>query len=229
MHAKHTEKSHKSLAQRIAMYIILVGVIILGIYLLKPSLPQKQSVQQPCQYDNAVCSYLSKLRDPSKHYGGPFTVSITTIGANQAQSRVVIKSDAQNNLDIITYDEHVLTGQRIVLGDTVYNRNLASNTWTKTNNTIDPALRNIKEKSLREVTKSGTDVSYKFIGDSKCGKKTCMKYELITKPQSPDKTYVLFTQTNHILKEIIKQSPDGSTSDILFVYTEVTITPPPTR
>ena len=219
-------KKQKPLLVIISMYMVLLIAIVAGIYFLKAShTPPKEPVA--CQYDPDVCLFLATVQNPKKYYSGSFTANILITKADNTQSRVIISSDPVGNLELISYNENTFTGQSLIFGKTMYIKSIKTNTWTKSQTPPYLMLSDFKQKALTEVAKSGTNVSYQFLGESPCGKDSCIKYHVITPPSGKIKTYVLFDKNSHLLKEMISQTPQHFTTDTLFFLTPVNITPPP--
>jgi uncharacterized protein YpmB len=228
-HPLHAHKKQKPASVVVLFTFILLCVITGGILMIKSSTSPTPTKEEEvvCQYDENVCGYLTKLDNPQEHYKGSFTASITTTEKDGKESLVIIKSDGGRNLNVISYNKDILVGESTIYDNTVYVRDLKTNTWTKTDTIPNEAFIQLKQRSLREVNKSGSGVSYTLLGTAKCGKKTCFKYQLKTPTTGETKTYVLFTMTQHMLKEVITISPENLTTDTLFVYNTVEITPPP--
>lgn len=217
--------SRKPLSVLILMPVILLIVIITGIYLMQSPI-QTPKQTKSCQYDSDVCLFFDNMQKKTTKYTDAFTATIITTQKNKTNSKVIIKTDGNKNLDMIIYRNDVLVGQSTVFENALFTKDLKTNTWTQSQAAVDTRLQNFKEKSLAEVSKTGDSVSYTFIRSVPCGSLTCMKYQRKESKNDPTKTYIFFDTNAHLLREIHITTPDGVMTQTLFTYTPVSITHP---
>lgn len=215
----------KPLSILILMPIILIIVILTGIYLMQAP-PKKTAQTKSCQYDTDVCLFFDNMQKKTTKYKDAFTATILTTKKDNTTSKVIVKTDGKNNLDMTVYKDDKVQGQSIVFNNTLYVKDILTDTWTQSQAAVDSRLHNFKEKSLAEVSRTGATVSYVFLRSIPCEALTCMKYQRKESKNDPTKTYIFFDTNAHLLREIQITTPDGTTSQTHFSYTPVSITNP---
>src|SRR3954469_21849938 len=169
-------RKQKSVGLILLISLVLIGVIFLGVYLIRSPLSHTSNTPA-CQYDPDVCMFFTAMQKRNIMPTGSLIATITTTTQNQPASQIIVRADGKNNLSITSYKNGALQGESILYANNLYTKNPKDNTWIASPTPVDSALRNFRQKTFAEINKTGVDASYVFIRSTPCKELTCMKYQ----------------------------------------------------
>ena len=195
--------------------------------------PEVKKVQQEmlanCKYDADFCRYAAN-GIVALSSGYTMTSESTY---NGKVSKTIMKSDGKENSESITYSDGKEEGSFISLDKTTYMKGPGEKEWTEfpptkdetgkpTTNLFD--FESLK-KELGNATKDATEsFMVKRVGTEKCGKETCVIFEMSDKT-SPVTTKIWVDTSAYLARKMESKSKDG-VSTMTFEYGSVTISKP---
>ncbi|MBP9719381.1 MAG: hypothetical protein KBD46_02845 [Candidatus Levybacteria bacterium] len=228
------QKKQKPVAFILLVCMVLIIVIATGIFLMKSNItPQKIDTvkKSDCQYDKPVCDFLSKLNTKNAVYSGPITTTITITKPNKPPQtdHVVFQTDAKNNLHITSAKNDKTNNEVVMIGNTLYMKNLSSGVWQEQNSLNAAMFSNFREKALNQVKKTDANTTYTYIGTENCASLSCLKYQVTTPSMGKATEYVFFDNQDYLLRKFLNTAADKTTTEATFSYTPLSITPPLTK
>ncbi|HUC89287.1 MAG TPA: hypothetical protein VMR45_00635 [Patescibacteria group bacterium] len=198
----------------------------------KPKTAEEAAVQTAIK--NAKCTTSDK--DLCKFFkstsAAKFTSMNSTTTADGKTSTMTMQTQGTDKSHLTMSGEGT-TYEVITIGNTTYTKD-ASGTWwkqttsTETSNLSDTATSNLKT-TFQEPTSTDTSTpqtTYKKIGTEKCGKLTCIKYQVVDPTAEADTTQYLWFDNKDFQLRRVQYTSAGTTTDATFSYDNVTINVP---
>lgn len=219
--------------------LVLLAVAVGGYFYFQskqgpPLTPEMKAAQQEvlknCKYDADFCKYAANgIAAMTKGY----TMTSESV-YNGKTTKMVFKTDGQNNSESVTYTDGREEGSFISLDKTTYMKSAGETTWTAFPPTKDQATGTAKNtfdfESLKtELTNATKDavntLEVKKVGTEKCGSLTCSVFNM-TETTSNTTTIVWIDTSEFLARKMEVSSKDSGTSTMTFEYGPVTITKP---
>jgi len=223
----------KPLSYIILICAVLLLVIVLGMYMVKSSTTNSKTTPKTlttntCTQDEAMCAFLEKVADKDKYYTMPITatISISTINSATPTGQVVLQADTKNNVYVTSSESGKIQGELLLVNDTLYKKNLVKGNWQKQNSLNTQAFIEFRQKALNEIKVPNEKIAYTLIGKETCGSQTCFVYQFINAERSSIKETIYFDTNDYLLRKLVSQTANGTTTETSFSYNDLTITPP---
>jgi len=190
----------------------------------------QQEMMANCKYDQDFCKYAANGIVAMS--GGYTMTSESTYGGKK--TKMVMKSDGKENSESVTYgDNDKEEGSFISLNKTTYMKGPGETVWTEFPASKDETgkpttnIFNFEglKKELGDVTKEVQNtLVVKKVGTEKCGKFTCVMFEMTEKVTNG--TTKIWVDTNSYYARKMEMSSKDGVSTMTFEYGPVTIQKP---
>lgn len=236
---KHSTLHDQRGVSRVGLIVSIILVFIVAVLLWswlrndetkreEPTTATRKAIQDAkCDYtDTDLCKFFA-VRKATKNYS---LTSVRETPANGQKSDVVIKYDGPAKYYMkVTGAE---PKEVISINDTLYTKE-ADGTWAKQTVQKAEAIKSteVVNLPLPEAVKDAdaTKVSYKKIGEEKCGTADCLKYQVVNPAAPKAATYIWFSADDYQLRRM-QSTAETTRFDTNYDYAATTIAAPsPTR
>lgn len=178
-----------------------------------------------CKYnDPDLCKFLNNTNYPSDMR------VVSTSSREGKKTENTLESTGKDNIHMLTKVDGKEESNYIIIGETTYTKDYSDNKWWEY--TYKPSEEDKNLDTSYEDFKgdlNGEDkTEYKKIGEEKCGKLTCLKYQIVSAGQEGS-SYIWFDKKQYLLRKSQSISDNINNEDI-YEYIKVAIgAPSPTK
>lgn len=118
----------------------------------------------------------------------------------------------------------------ITIGDTTYTK--AGDTWwkqtaKKPEATESPVSKDdFKFEEPKEGSQEKDLTKYEKVGKEACGNLNCFKYKVVDPKNTETTEHIWFDDKDYLIRKTLSESKDGTKSESLFSYDNISVTPP---
>jgi hypothetical protein len=233
---KHLHKDERGIGHFLLAFLIIAVIAAVGIVgyrvMHKAKTPEDKTSKSKSltdmancvkfYHDKTLCNFAVNNADLANL---AYTAVDNSVDSEGQTGQITIKNDGKGSTEISskigyqTYDS-------ITIGNIVY-VNGNNSGWIKYASNA-PAVTDPTDNLKTDFSKPGTakdqQIQYKNLGKEKCGKDTCIKYQVID-PKAAGTNYIWISTSTYRLARWNNQTSSG-TSDMAISYGPVTITAP---